>query len=62
MDDARPEAARLATRHAIDGQNRAINLEVIRLRNASSVSALTQKKGLGTIDTTTLQRGLQVYR
>ena len=61
MIRAPEEAARLATRHAIDGQNEAINLEVIRLRNASSVSALTQKKGLGTIDTTALQRGLQVY-
>jgi NitT/TauT family transport system substrate-binding protein len=56
------EAARLATRHAIDGQNEATNLEVIKLRNASSVSGLTQKKGLGSLDTASLQRGLQVYR
>jgi NitT/TauT family transport system substrate-binding protein len=55
------EAARLATRHAIDGQNEATNLEVIKLRNASSVSGLTQKKGLGSLDTASLQRGLQVY-
>ena len=41
---------------------KAINLEVIKLRNASSVSSLTQKKGLGSLDTATLQRGLQVYR
>ena len=56
------EAARLATRVAIDGQNEAINLEVIKLRNASSVSGLTQKKGLGSLDTAMLQRGLKVYR
>jgi NitT/TauT family transport system substrate-binding protein len=56
------EAARLATRVAIDGQNEAINLEVIKLRSASSVSGLTQKKGLGSLDSATLQRGLQVYR
>ena len=62
MMRAPEEAARLATRFAIDGQNEAINLEVIRLRNASSVSGLTQKKGLGSIDTAMLQRGLQVYR
>ena len=38
------------------------NLEVIKLRNASSVSGLTQKKGLGSLDSAMLQRGLQVYR
>lgn len=62
MMRAPEEAARLATRVAIDGQNEAINLEVIKLRNASSISSLTQKKGLGSLDTATLQRGLQVYR
>ena len=56
------EAAKLAVKVAIDGQNPAINLEVIKLRNASSVSALTQQKGLGAIDVETLQRGAQVYR
>ena len=56
------EAARLAVRHAIDGQNEATNLEVIRLRNASSVSPLTQRQGPGTIDTALLQKGVQVYR
>lgn len=56
------EAARLAVRYAIDGQNEATNLEVIRLRNASSTSALTQRHGLGAIDAATLQKGAQVYR
>jgi NitT/TauT family transport system substrate-binding protein len=62
MLGAPEQAARLAMRYAIDGQNEAINLEVIKLRNASSVSALTQQQGLGSIDTAALQRGLQVYR
>ena len=56
------EAARLATQVAIDGQNPAINLEIIQLRNASSVSPLTQQRGLGTVDVETLQKGAQVYR
>ena len=56
------EAARLAVRHAIDGQTEATNLEVIKLRNASSVSPLTQRQGPGAIDTATLQKGVQAYR
>ena len=56
------EAARLAVRHAIDGQNEATNLEVIKLRNASSTSPLTQRQGPGAIDTAMLQKGVQAYR
>ncbi len=56
------EAAQLATQVAIDGQNPAINLEIIKLRNAASVSPLTQQRGLGAIDVDTLQKGAQVYR
>ncbi len=56
------EAAQLATQVAIDGQNPVINLEIIKLRNASSVSPLTQQRGLGAIDVDTLQKGAQVYR
>lgn len=56
------EAARLAVRHALDGQNEATNLEVIRLRNASSISPLTQRQGPGAIDTAMLQKGVQAYR
>jgi NitT/TauT family transport system substrate-binding protein len=56
------EAAQLATQVAIDGQNSAINLEIIKLRNASSVSTLTQQRGLGAIDVEALQRGAQVYK
>lgn len=56
------EAARLAVRHAIDGQNEVTNLEVIRLRNISSVSPLTQHQGPGAIDTAMLKKGVQTYR
>jgi NitT/TauT family transport system substrate-binding protein len=56
------EAAHLAVRYAIDGQNEATNLEVIKLRNASSASPLTQRQGPGAIDTAMMQKGVQVYR
>jgi NitT/TauT family transport system substrate-binding protein len=56
------EAARLAVKHAIDGQNPAINLEVIKLRNQSSVSTLTQKNGLGSFDMASFQKGAQAYK
>jgi NitT/TauT family transport system substrate-binding protein len=56
------EAARLAVKYAIDGQNPAINLEVIKLRNQSSVSTLTQKNGLGTFDMAAFQKGAQAYK
>jgi len=60
---ARPEeAAQLATKRAIDGSDPAVNLEIIKLRNASSVSDLTRKQGLGTIDVAALQKAADAYR
>jgi NitT/TauT family transport system substrate-binding protein len=56
------EAATLAMKHAIDGQNPAVNLEIIKLRNQSSVSPLTQKLGLGALDVEALQKAAKVYR
>jgi NitT/TauT family transport system substrate-binding protein len=56
------EAAKLAVKRAIDGQNEAINLEVIKLRNLSAVSPLTQKQGLGAIDIETLQKGADAWK
>lgn len=56
------EAARLAARRAIDGTDPAANLEVIRLRNAATVSELTRKNGLGAIDLSSLQRAADAYR
>ena len=56
------EAAQLAVKRAIDGQNLAMNLDIIKLRNASSVSTTTQAKGLGAFDLVSLQKGVQVYK
>jgi NitT/TauT family transport system substrate-binding protein len=60
---AKPEeAAQLATKRAIDGSDPAMNLEVIKLRNASSVSETTQKSGLGAMDLSSLQKAADAYR
>lgn len=56
------EAAQLATRRAIDGSDPALNLEIIRLRNAASVSPLTRKNGLGALDLAALQAAADTYR
>ena len=56
------EAARLATKRAIDGSDPAVNLEIIRARNASSVSAATEKGGLGAFDMDSLQKAADAYR
>lgn len=56
------EAAALAVKRAINGQNEAVNLEVIKLRIASSQSALTQKQGLGAIDGDMLQKGAEAWK
>ncbi|MDD5324837.1 MAG: ABC transporter substrate-binding protein [Polaromonas sp.] len=56
------EAANLAVKRAIDGSNPAINLEVIKLRNFSTVSATTEKHGLGAFDLETLQKAADTYK
>ena len=56
------EAAQLAVKRAIDGTDPAMNLEIIRMRNASSVSAATQKNGLGAFDLDSLQKAADAYR
>ncbi|MFY8104237.1 MAG: ABC transporter substrate-binding protein [Ramlibacter sp.] len=56
------EAARLAVKRAIDGSDPALNLDVIRLRNASTVSPLTQRLGLGAMDLPSLQAAADAYR
>jgi NitT/TauT family transport system substrate-binding protein len=56
------EAARLAVKRAIDGTDPAMNLEIVRLRNASSVSPITQKNGLGAFDVASLQKAADAYR
>jgi NitT/TauT family transport system substrate-binding protein len=59
--DQPEQAALQAQKHAIDGQNLALNREIIRLRNLSSVSAYTQRHGLGAVDVAVLQKGAQAY-
>ncbi|MEJ8822736.1 ABC transporter substrate-binding protein [Variovorax humicola] len=56
------EAAGLAVKYAIDGTDRAANLEVIRLRNAATVSPTTMKDGLGSFDLASLQKAADTYR
>jgi len=56
------EAAKLAVKVAIDGQNPSMNLDIIRLRNESSVSATTDKRGLGAFDMVSLQKGAKAYK
>ena len=56
------EAAALAGKRAIDGSDAELALEVIRLRNASSMSDLTRRQGLGAIDVASLQKAAEVYR
>ena len=56
------EAAQLAVKRAIDGSDPALNLEIIRLRNASTVSDLTRRSGLGTMDVASLQAAADTYR
>ena len=56
------EAAKLAVKFALDGQNETANLEVIKLRNATSVSPVTQQKGLGAFDMNVIQKGANAYK
>ena len=56
------EAAKLAVKFALDGQNESANLEVIKLRNATSVSPVTQQKGLGAFDMNVIQKGANAYK
>jgi NitT/TauT family transport system substrate-binding protein len=56
------EAAGLAMKVAIDGTDRATNFDIIRLRNASSVSERTARHGLGSMDFDTLQKAADAYR
>lgn len=56
------EAAKLAVKFALDGQNEAANLEVIKMRNASSISLTTQQKGLGAFDMGVIQKGANAYK
>lgn len=56
------EAAALAVKRAIDGKNPAVNREIINLRNAASVSAVTQARGLGALDMAMFQKAADSYK
>lgn len=57
------EAAALAGKHAIDGTNAEINLEVIRARNASSLATVAGKSApLGSFNLVSLQQAADAYR
>ena len=56
------EAARLAAKRAIDGTDPAVNLDIIRVRNAASVSPTTNRNGLGAFDMASLQQAAETYR
>ncbi|MDP3310205.1 MAG: ABC transporter substrate-binding protein, partial [Polaromonas sp.] len=56
------EAAALAVKRAIDGKNPAMNREIIKLRNAASVSAVTQARGLGALDMVMFQKAADSYK
>lgn len=56
------EAASLAVTYAIDGKDEANNLEIIKIRNASSVSTTTEERGLGTFDIDMLQKAADTYK
>ncbi len=62
MIDNPEEAASLAVKHAIDGKDENMNLEIIKLRNVSSMSPVTEEKGLGALETEVLQQAADTYK
>jgi NitT/TauT family transport system substrate-binding protein len=62
MIDHPEEAAKIAVKYAIDGQDEARNLAIIGLRNVSTMSAATDAEGLGAIEIDVLQQGADTYR
>ncbi|AMJ63230.1 ABC transporter substrate-binding protein [Bosea sp. PAMC 26642] len=59
---AEPQAAaKIAVERAINGRDEALNLEIIKLRNLSSVSATTASKGLGHFDDHVMQQGADAF-
>ena len=56
------QAAKIAVKRAINGKNEAVNLAIIKIRNISSVSETTNKRGLGHFDLDLLQTAVATYR
>ena len=61
MLDTPGKAAELAVKYATDGQDVKRNLEIIKIRNASTVSEGTKKHGLGWFDMEVLRRVERTY-
>lgn len=62
MLDNPEKAAELAVKYATDGQDPKRNLEIIKLRNASTISAGTKKNGLGWFDEDVLVKVESTFR
>ncbi|WP_200828092.1 ABC transporter substrate-binding protein [Bosea lathyri] len=59
---AKPEeAAKIAVTRAINGRDEALNLEIIKLRNISTISPTTDAKGLGHFDAGVMQTGADAF-
>ena len=54
--DQADQAAEIAKKYAIDGQDVAKNLEIVKLRNISSVNVDTKQNGLGWFNLDTLKQ------
>lgn len=61
MIDNPEEAAQVAKTRSINGRNESVNLEIIKIRNISSVSSTTRKMGLGHFDLDLLQKGAKTF-
>ena len=62
MIDNPTEAAKVAKKRSINGRNEAVNLDIIKIRNASAVSKTTLNKGLGHFDLELLQKGADTFK
>lgn len=62
MIDQPEEAARLAVTRTINGRDEAVNLDIIRLRNAASISPTTDRDGLGHFDPDIMQKGADLMQ
>ncbi|MDC0399411.1 ABC transporter substrate-binding protein [Alphaproteobacteria bacterium] len=62
MIDNPREAAKIAKKRSINGRNEAVNLEIIKIRNISSVSKTTRMRGLGHFDLDLLQKGAETFK
>lgn len=61
MIDNPEEAAQVAKTRSINGRNVSVNLEIIKIRNISSISSTTRKMGLGHFDLDLLQKGAKTF-